>query len=118
MAECFHVVRAYCRFRLSQLRTIRPCRKVDEARYIDAIVLAVHGNRELLYLEGPGQKDLLVIPCPPKYERPCTGDRVTLEVRSELGPAKGRRSWKTYIIHFPGDGLDRESIHEVLDYDS
>jgi hypothetical protein len=118
MAECFHAVRAYCRFRLSQLRTIRPCRKADEAWYIDAIVLAVHGNRELLYLEGPGQKDLLVIPCPPKYERPCKGDRVTLELRLELRSGERRRRWRTYIIRFPGDGLDRESIHEVLDYDS
>jgi hypothetical protein len=118
MAECFHVVRAYCRFRLSQLRTIRPCRKIDEARYIDATVLAVHASGELLYLDGTDQEALRVIPCPPKYERPCKGDRVTLELRLEMGSAKGQRSWKTYIIHFPGDGLDRESIHDVMDYDS
>jgi hypothetical protein len=78
----------------------------------------VHADGELLYLEGPGQKDLLVIPCPPKYERPCTGDRVTLESRLELTPGKGRRRWQTYIIRFPGDGLDRESIHDITDYDS
>jgi hypothetical protein len=119
MAECFHVVRdAHCRFRLSQLGTIRPCRKVREARCIDATVLAAHGNRELLYLQARGEEGLRVISCPPKYERPCKGDRVTLELRLELGSARGQPSWKTYIIRFPADGLDRESIHDVTDYDS
>jgi len=91
-------------------------RKVQESTYIDATVIGVHGDRELLYLETPDQEEALqVIPCPPKYERPCKGDRVTLELRLELGSARGQPSWKTYIIRFPADGLDRESIHDVTD---
>jgi hypothetical protein len=93
-------------------------RKAQESTYIDATVIGVHGDRELLYLETPDQDDLSVIPCPPKYEYPRKGDRVKLELRLELGPDKRRRSWRTYIIRFPGDGLDREDIHEITDYDS
>ena len=79
----------------------------------------VHGDRELLYLETPDQEEALqVIPCPLKYERPCKGDRVKLELRLELRPGKRRRNWRTYIIRFPGDGLDRENIHDTTDYDS
>jgi hypothetical protein len=92
--------------------------EVQESRYIDATVLAVHGNKELLYLQSADQEALRVILCPPRYERPRKGDRVTLELRLEAGCAKGQRSSKTYIIHYPGDGLDRESIHDVMDYDS
>lgn len=89
--------------------------KVQETTYIDATVIGVHGDRELLYLETPDQEeDLRVIPCPPKYERPRQGDRVKLELR----PDKRRRSWRTYIIRFPGDGLDREDTHDITDYDS
>ena len=91
-------------------------RKVQESTYIDATVIGVHGDRELLYLETPDQEEALqVIPCPPKYERPCKGDRVKLELRLELRPV---RSWRTFIIRFPGDGLDRENIHDITDYDS
>jgi hypothetical protein len=92
-------------------------RKVKESTYIDATVIAVHGDRDLLYLEAPDQKDLRVIPCPPKYEHPLKGDRVKLELRVELRPDK-TRSWRTYIIRFPGDGLDRENIRDITDYDS
>jgi DNA invertase Pin-like site-specific DNA recombinase len=60
---------------------------------------------------------LRVIPCPPKYECPREGDRVKLELRLESGSDR-RRSWQTYIIRFPGDGLDRGDIHEITDYDS
>ena len=80
-------------------------------------MIGVHGDRELLYLEAPDREALRVIPCPPKYERPRKGDRVKLELRLELRPDK-TRSWRTYIIRFPGDGLDREDIHEITDYDS
>ena len=63
-------------------------RKAQESTYIDATVIAVHGDlvklelrlelrpdkrrdRELLYLETPDQDEaLVVIPCPPKYELP------------------------------------------------
>jgi hypothetical protein len=94
-------------------------RKVQESMYIDATVIGVHGDRELLYLETPDREEALrVIPCPPKYERPRQGDHVKLELRLELRPDKRRRSWRTYIIRFPGDGLDREDIHEITDYDS
>ncbi len=93
-------------------------RKVQESTYIDATVIGVHADRELLYLEAPDQEALRVIPCPPKYERPGKGDRVKLELRFELRPDKRRRIWRTYIIRFPGDGLDRENIHEITDYDS
>jgi hypothetical protein len=41
--------------------------EVQESRYIDATVLAVHADEEFLYLEGPEQEALRVIPCPPKY---------------------------------------------------
>jgi hypothetical protein len=104
--------------RLNYLQTMALSRKVQESTCIDATVLAVHRGGELLYLQGPEQEALRVIPCPPKYERPCKGDQVTLELRLELGSAKGQPSWKTYIIRFPGDGLDRESIHDVTEYDS
>jgi hypothetical protein len=93
-------------------------RKVQKSTYIHATVIGVHGDRELLYLEAPDQEDLRVIPCPPKYERPRKGERVKLELRSELRLGKRRRSWRTYIIRFPGDGLDRENIHDITDYDS
>jgi len=109
---------ACCHSRLRQVRTILACRKVDESRCIDATVLAVHADGELLYVEGADQEALRVIACPPQYERPCKGDRVTLELRLELGFAKGQPSWKTYIFRFPGDGLDREGIHDITDYDS
>ena len=93
-------------------------RKVQESTFIDATVIGVHGDREFLYLEAPDQEEpLQVIPCPPKYERPLKGDRVKLELRVELRPDK-TRSWRTYIIRFPGDGLDRENIHDITDYDS
>jgi hypothetical protein len=94
-------------------------RSVQESTFIDATVIGVHGDRELLYLETSDQEEALrVIPCPPKYERPRKGDRVKLELRLELRPDKRRRSWRTYIIRFPGDGLDREDIHDITDYDS
>jgi hypothetical protein len=93
-------------------------RKVQKSTFIDATVIGVHGDREFLYLEALDQEDLRVIPCPPKYERPRKGDRVKLELRLELRPDKTQRSWRTYIIRFPGDGLDRGNIHEVTDYDS
>lgn len=112
------IPRRYCRSRLSQFQTIVVWRKLQESRYIDATVLAVHGNGELLYLEGPDQEGLRVLPCPIRYKHPRKGDRVTLEVGLEPGSAKGQRSWQTYIVRFPGDGLDRESIHDVTDYDS
>jgi hypothetical protein len=74
-------------------------RKAQESTYIDATVIAVHGDRELLYLETPDQDEaLVVIPCPPKYELPRKGDLVKLELRLELRPDKRRRSWRTYII--------------------
>lgn len=93
-------------------------RKVQESRCLDATVLAVRADRELLYLQGTEQEALRVIRCPPKYECPCKGDRVTRELRLELIPGKRRRIWQTYIVRFPGDGLDRESIHDITDYDS
>jgi hypothetical protein len=94
-------------------------RKVQESTFLDATVIGVHGDRELLYLETPDQGEaLVVIPCPPKYELPRKGDLVKLELRLELSPDKRRRSWRTYIIRFPGDGLDREDIHDITDYDS
>ncbi|HXM24507.1 MAG TPA: hypothetical protein VN957_00650, partial [Chthoniobacterales bacterium] len=62
-------------------------RKAQESTYIDATVIAVHG------------------------------DLVKLELRLELRPDKRRRSWRTYIIRFPGDGLDRDDIHDITDYD-
>jgi hypothetical protein len=102
----------------SYLQTLMPWRKVQESRYIDATVIAVHADRDLLYLEAAAQEALRVIPCPPKYEHPRKGDRVKLELRLELRPGKGRRSWQSYIIRFPGDGLDRETIHDITDYDS
>jgi hypothetical protein len=105
-------------FRLNYLQTMVLQTEVQESRYIDATVLAVHADRELLYLEAPGQEALRVIPCPAKYEDPRKGDRVKLELRLELRASKRRRSWQTYIIRFPGDGLDRESIHDITDYDS
>jgi hypothetical protein len=86
--------------------------------FIDATVLAVHGDREILYLEAPDQEALRVIPCPPKYERPRKGDRVKLKLRLEFRSGKRGQSWRTYIIRFPGDDLDRENIHEITDYDS
>ena len=93
-------------------------RKVQESTFIDATVIRVHGDRELLYLETPDQDEaLVVIPCPPKYELPRKGDLVKLELRLELRPDKRRRSWRTYIIRFPGDGLDRDDIHDITDYD-
>ena len=93
-------------------------RKVQESKFLDATVIGVHGDRELLYLETPDQDEaLVVIPCPPKYELPRKGDLVKLELRLELRPDK-TRSCRTYIIRFPGDGLDRENIHDITDYDS
>ena len=92
-------------------------RKVRQSTSIDATLIGVHGDRELLYLEAPDQEALRVIPCPPKYECPREGDRVKLELRLESGSDR-RRSWQTYIIRFPGDALDREDIHEITGYDS
>jgi len=94
-------------------------RKVQESTFLDATVIGVHGDRELLYLETSDQDEaLVVIACPSKYELPRKGDRVKLELRSELSPDKRRRSQRTSIIRFPGDGLDRENIHDMTDYDS
>jgi len=90
--------------------------KSSGTTFLDATVIGVHGDRELLYLETPDQDEaLVVIPCSPKYEYPRKGDRVKLELRLELRPV---RSWRTFIIRFPGDGLDRENIHDITDYDS
>jgi hypothetical protein len=82
--------------RLNYLQTMAFWRKVRESRYIDATVLA---GGELLYLEGPEQEALHVIPCPPQYERPCKGDKVTLELRLELGSAEG--TTKLENVHHP-----------------
>ena len=65
------------------LQALMPWRKVQESRGIDATVLEVHPDRDLLYLEA-GREALRVIPCPPKYEHPRKGDRVKLELRLEL----------------------------------
>ena len=111
-------VRPYRRSRPIYLPILMLWRKVQESTYIDATVIGVHGDRDLLYLEAPDQEDLRVIPCPPKYERPCNGDCVKLELRLELRPGRKRRSWQTYIIRFPGERLDRENIHDITDYDS
>jgi hypothetical protein len=70
-------------------------RIVQESTYIDATVIGVHGDKELLYLETPEHEEVLrVIPCPPKYEQPCKDYRVKLELRLELSPDKRRQSWR------------------------
>jgi hypothetical protein len=100
-------------------------KKIEEVHYWSATVDWIFPNPAaiqvmtvcpLIYPPRSNQR-FWYIQYPPEY-RPKEGDRLKLELRLELKPGNKRRSWSLNIVEWPPQGMEREEIHEIIDWDS